>query len=99
MIIELNEKNFEQETAKGLKLVTFSAQWCHHCKRLKVELDQLDKIWIGYVDSDKDIDLTRKFKISAYPTMIIFKDGKEVERIIGYHTKEKILTNIMQYLI
>jgi len=98
MIIELDENNFEEQTSKGLKLVDFSAQWCVYCKMLKPVLSELDKIWIGEVDGDKSPSLARKFNVSGYPTIVFLKDGKEVDRLIGFHPKENIMDKIMKHL-
>ena len=99
MITNLTYDNFDEQTAKGLKLIDFSAQWCVFCQKLKPELEALDKIWIGYVDADDYPDLTRKFHCEGYPTMVVLKDGKEVDRILGYRTKEEILETIMKHLV
>lgn len=98
MITNLNEQNFEQETSNGLKLIDFSATWCGYCKMLRPELEALDKIWIGYVDGDESPRLAKKYMVSGYPTMVLLKNGQEVDRIVGYRPKEDILSVIMKHL-
>lgn len=98
MITNLNEQNFEKETATGLKLIDFSASWCTFCQMLKPELEALDKIWIGVVDGDDSPNLAQKFNVSGYPTMVLLKNGKEVDRLVGYCSKEEILSKVIRHL-
>ncbi|MBR1753264.1 thioredoxin [bacterium] len=98
MITNLNETNFEEQISTGLKLIDFSASWCGYCKMLRPELEQLDKIWIGYVDGDESPNLARKFRVQGYPTMVLLKNGQEVDRMVGFRPKEDILNTIMRHL-
>jgi len=98
MLKELNKTNFDVEVNKGLKLIEFYTSWCGYCKKQQVELEQMNKIWIGQVEADQNPELASRFKINAYPTFLIFNNGKEVERIAGYRQKEILLGKIMKYL-
>lgn len=77
-------------------IIEFFATWCGHCKHQDPILDELakeqpDKLLVGQVDVDKEPDLTSDFDVHATPTMFIFKDGKMLEKITGFHSKEKLL--------
>ena len=98
MFEELSDRNFEEEIKNGLKLVEFYTSWCGYCKIQKPELEKMDKIWIGQVDADNSPEITAKYKVGAFPTFLIFKDGKEVERFSGYKTKEDLMTRIINHL-
>ena len=98
MLKELNEKNFAEETKKGLKLVEFKTEWCGYCKKQEPELQKMDKIWIGQVDADRDANIASKFNINSFPTFLILKDGEEVERISGMRKKEDLMAKIMKHL-
>lgn len=100
MITELNEKNFEENTKSGLKLVEFYATWCGYCQKQRPILEELSKnnIWIGTVDADKNSDLTQKFSISGYPTFLLFKEGKVIAKLAGYHEKSQLLSRLMENL-
>ena len=98
MITELNTKNFEKEISNGLKLVEFFTTWCGYCKKQKPELEKMDKIWIGLVDADEFADIAKTYKITGFPTFLVFKDGKEVERFSGFKTKEEIMERLIKHL-
>lgn len=98
MLTELNTENFETEIWKGLKLVEFYTTWCGYCKKQKPELEKLEKIWIGLVDADESPAIAAKYDVSGFPTFIIFKDGKALDRFSGLRSKEFIMDKIMDYL-
>ncbi len=100
-IIELDEKNFDATLKNKTILVDFWAAWCMPCKMLAPVLNELaaelpkDK-YIGKVDVEKYPNLSNRFKIRGIPTMILFKNGKEVERIVGVKTKATLKAKIME---
>ena len=98
MITELNEQNFEENTKKGLKLIEFYAGWCCHCARQHSVLNELDKIWIGQIDTDKEQNLAKQFSVSSLPTFLIMKDGKEMFRFYGYHSAYEIMEILNKYI-
>ena len=98
MIIELNNQNFSKETEKGLKLIEFYTSWCGFCKKQDSELNEMDKIWIGKVNAEKENLIAGKYNINAFPTFLILKDGQEISRFSGYHKKEAMMNKILEYL-
>ena len=91
----LNEKEFKEqvEQTKGVVLVDFYAMWCGPCRMLAPILEELSEeveTPIYKVDVDECENLARRFGILSIPTMILFKDGKEVEKITGLRSKEEI---------
>lgn len=91
MIIELTQENFA-EAIKAQKpvLADFWASWCGPCRMLSPLIDSLSEeystqIDIGKVNVDEQGALAAQFGIVSIPTVILFKDGKEVKRIIGVH--------------
>ena len=95
MITKLNQKNFEEKIQGDTPiLVDFWATWCGPCMIQGEILHQLDEkmpsLQIGKVDSDECRDLVIQFGISAIPTMILFKNGKEIERVTGLRNEEQI---------
>ena len=99
MITELNKENFENEIKGGLKIVEFYANWCGYCTRQDPILEELDKIWIGKINTDENRELTQKFGITSLPAFVIFKDGEEVHRFSGLHSKFDIMNVITNYLV
>ncbi|MBN2479438.1 MAG: thioredoxin [Parachlamydiales bacterium] len=94
-IHELNEKNFSKEIASGVTLVDFFAPWCGPCRMLapvieEVANDMKGKAKIGKIDIDKEIKLATQFRVSSVPTMVLFKDGKEVDRLVGLRDVEDL---------
>ncbi|MBN4066792.1 thioredoxin [Simkania negevensis] len=84
----LNEDNFSSETAKGVTLVDFYADWCGPCKMLAPILEELatemnDKARIVKIDTDASGSIAQEFQIASIPTLILLKDGKEVKRVVG----------------
>lgn len=98
MFRELDLNNFYDETKDGVKLVEFYTTWCGYCKKQKIELEKMDKIWIGQVDADNNAEIATKYAVNAFPTFLIFKDGKEVERFSGLRNKEEIMEKIIKHL-
>ncbi len=80
-------------------LLDFFANWCGHCQKLLPLLDEVaveldGKVGIMKVNVDENRDLAQKFDIKGLPTMILFKGGSEVDRLIGFMPKEKIVEKI-----
>ena len=98
MIKELNNDNFINETAKGTKLIEFYTSWCGYCKKQQPELEAMDKVWIGQIDADRTPKIAADFNVNSFPTFLILKDGKEVERFSGIRKKEDLMSKIMKYI-
>ena len=98
MLKRLDKNNFESEIKTGLKLVEFFAPWCDYCQQQAPVLKEMDKIWIGQVNSDLSSDLIEKYRINSYPSFILFKDGKEIDRFSGLHSKFDIMNIILKYI-
>ena len=96
-VIKLNENNFSSEilNAKGVALVDFYADWCGPCKMVSPLVDEIAKenpdIVVGKVNVDESSSLAMQYGVVSIPTLVAFKDGKEVERIVGYRPKEDII--------
>ena len=96
-IMHVDSKNFEQTiNSKEIVLVDFYATWCGPCKMLAPILEQVceevaENTLIAKLDIDNALDIAKEFGVMSVPTMIIFKNGKEVERLIGLRQKTQIL--------
>ena len=93
--VYFTDKDFEEKVlkAKGVVLVDFYADWCGPCKAAAPVIEELSeeykgKMVVGKVNVDENQQTTGKFGIMSIPTVIVFKDGKEVERMSGFAGKE-----------
>lgn len=103
--LHLNETNFEQEVLKSNVpvLVDFWAQWCGPCRAIAPIIEELStelegKMKVGKVDVDEAQDLAAEYEVSSIPTIMIFKNGKAVEQLLGAMPKTQLLTKIKPHL-
>lgn len=87
-LLHLDDENFQKEIASGLVLVDFHAVWCGPCKMITPIVEKLagtvqGKAKIAKVDIDQAQETTANLQITSVPTLILFKDGKEVKRVVG----------------
>ena len=94
-VITLNQQNFDPITQNNTTLVDFYADWCGPCKMIAPIVHQIAEersdITVGKVNVDKDGEIALKYNVMSIPTLIVFKNGSEVSRIVGYKPKEAIL--------
>lgn len=96
-MIEITDSNLKSEILEADKLAVldFSATWCQPCKKLTPILEELSvqydgKVVIGHCDVQKAPETAKLFGIMAVPTVILFKDGQEVDRFVGLQSKDQI---------
>ncbi|MGQ0606251.1 MAG: thioredoxin [Candidatus Nitrosotenuis sp.] len=86
-VIELTSTNFDAVTSQGLVLVDFWAEWCGPCKMMHPIFERMSKkyrhIRFARVNVDQNQNISMKFGVQAIPTFIMFKDGKQVDRMMG----------------
>lgn len=87
-VFSLNEDNFENGISNGLTLVDFWAEWCAPCKALSPAIEQLadefdGKLRVAKVDIDANPNIPGRFGIRGIPTVILFKDGEQVDMFVG----------------
>ncbi len=97
-VLKLNEENFEEDVLKSEKvvLVDFYADWCGPCKMMSPIVDEIaeelgDKIKVGKVNTDENLNLAEKYNIMSIPTIMVFKGGQLVKTFIGVTSKEAII--------
>lgn len=103
MIKVIGSSEFDKEVKDGVVIVDFYADWCGPCKMLApvfMDLAQEMKDTAKFVKVDVDAtqDIAARFQVASIPTVAILKDGKEVDRIIGFMPKQAIEAKIKQYL-
>jgi thioredoxin 1 len=99
----VTDSNFD-ETIKNNKLVLvdFWATWCGPCRALAPTIVELakeysGKVLIGKLDVDENPATAEKFQVFSIPTMVVFKDGQEIERIVGLCPKNKIADTLAKH--
>ena len=84
-------------------LVDFWAEWCGPCKMIAPVLEEIatdldGKLTIGKLDVDENGSTARAFGVMSIPTLLLFKGGKPVERIVGYKPKQQLLGALQRHL-
>ena len=95
--VQLTDENFQQEVLDSQQpvLVDMWAQWCPPCIELKPTLRKLaaefaGEVKIGELDVDTNAFIAEKYDVKQYPTLIVFRNGQEVERLIGLKTHAEL---------
>lgn len=99
---ELSSDNFKATINSGVTLVDFNADWCGPCQMQKLILEELatesnNKYQIAGVNVDDEPDIASEYGVSSIPCMVIFKDGKEVERIVGLRPKAALVKSLEKH--
>jgi thioredoxin 1 len=101
----VSDQNFETEVIKSDTpvLVDFWAAWCGPCRMVAPVLEEIateqgEKIRIAKLDVDANPITAGRFGVRSIPTMILFKNGREAQRVVGYMPKEKLLQQIQPHI-
>lgn len=102
----INRDSFQSQVLESitLVLVDFTAVWCGPCKMLEPILKELadqwaDKVRILKVDVDQNPELAMQYNVMSVPTLMLFQDGKVLERLTGYQPKDRLMKVLQPYLI
>lgn len=97
----VESKDFEMEVREGVSVVDFYADWCGPCKMIAPIFEELStELAANFIkiNVDNSQDIAAKFQVASIPTLIILKDGKEVDRIVGFMPKPALEGKIKQYI-
>ena len=104
-VLEITVDNFEKEVLKSKKpvLVDFWAEWCSHCQPLGPVMEALAEKYegravIGKINTDEEQALAMSFQITGIPTVIFFKDGKEIDRLVGVMPPDAFIQVLEKHL-
>lgn len=101
-VVSLSASNYNSEVKNGLVFVDFWAAWCGPCRKMAPVLDQLaadykDLLKVGKVNVDNYKKFSIDMGIQALPTIVVYKDGKEMERITGVVSKDDLVKVVEKY--
>ena len=105
MVVEINIGTFDKEVVmnNGITVVDFFADWCGPCRKLgpileEVEQELAEKVKFTKINTDENIEMAKKYQVSGLPTLMVFKNGEPVERMVGLMPKSSIITNIEKHI-
>ncbi|MFH0840107.1 MAG: thioredoxin [Candidatus Omnitrophota bacterium] len=100
-IRDITKDNFDKEVVKAKLpvIIDFWAEWCMPCKMLSPVIDEVakefaGKLRIGKINVDEDAELASELMVMNIPTLLFFKDGREVKRAVGVLSKKELLKKI-----
>ena len=97
-VLKLKNKDFDTAIQSGIALVDFYADWCEPCKMMSPIVDEIaderTDVTVAKVNVDESSELASRFGVVSSPTLIIFKNGNESNRIIGARPKAAILAEL-----
>ena len=98
----INSNEFNNTVESGVVVVDFFATWCGPCKMLAPVSEELSEeltdVNFVKVDIDQSMDLAQKFRIVSVPTMKIFKNGEEVDTLMGFMPKDVLKSKVEAHL-
>ncbi len=101
----VSDDTFEKEVLQSPQpvLVDFYADWCGPCRAIAPIVEEIarelnDRLKVVKLDVDQNPKTALQYGVQSIPTLILFKGGAEVERLIGYMSKSKLLSKIEPYL-
>ena len=98
----INSQEFDNTIESGVVVVDFFATWCGPCKMLSPVIDELsgelENVNFVKVDIDQSMDFAQKFKIVSVPTLKVFKNGEEVDTLMGFMPKEVLKSKVEAHI-
>lgn len=97
----LNKEQFDKmKNTEGLKVVDFYAEWCGPCKMLAPVLEELssemsDSAEFAKINIDENMELAQEYGVTTIPTLVFIKDGKELNRKVGFVPKNSLKDEIL----
>jgi thioredoxin 1 len=105
MVAEFTDSNFDSEVIKSdiPVLVDFWAVWCGPCKMITPEVEKLSEekkgvLKVGKLNVDENRDTAIRFSITSIPTLLLFKNGQVVKKLVGAMSKDRILSEINSFI-
>ncbi|CZQ60373.1 thioredoxin [Staphylococcus aureus] len=102
-IVKVTDADFDSKVESGLQLVDFWATWCGPCKMIAPVLEELAADYEGKadilkLDVDENPSTAAKYEVMSIPTLIVFKDGQPVDKVVGFQQKENLAEVLDKHL-
>ena len=102
-VVYIEDNNFQSTILKGVTLIDFYAAWCGPCKAIAPIIEELaiefkGKAVIAKLDIEKAQETTAQLQVTSIPTLILFKEGKEIKRIVGLRDRETLKSLVLAAL-
>ncbi|HCY0949267.1 TPA: thioredoxin [Staphylococcus aureus] len=102
-IVKVTDADFDSKVESGVQLVDFWATWCGPCKMIAPVLEELAADYEGKadilkLDVDENPSTAAKYEVMSIPTLIFFKDGQPVDKVVGFQPKENLAEVLDKHL-
>ncbi|HCX2691090.1 thioredoxin [Staphylococcus aureus ZTA11/00189-8HSA] len=102
-IVKVTDADFDSKVESGVQLVDFWATWCGPCKMIAPVLEELAADYEGKadilkLDVDENPSTAAKYEVMSIPTLIVFKDGQPVDKVVGFQPKENLAEALDKHL-
>ncbi|MGH9071078.1 MAG: thioredoxin [Acidimicrobiales bacterium] len=104
-VTQLSDTSFDETVKLSDRpvLVDFWAEWCGPCKMIapilaEIAAEKADVLQVAKVNVDDNLEISRRFQVMSIPTLILFKDGEPVKRIVGAKPKAQLLQDLAPFL-
>ncbi|EOB9241316.1 thioredoxin [Staphylococcus aureus] len=102
-IVKVTDADFDSKVESGVQLVDFWATWCGPCKMIAPVLEELAADYEGKadilkLDVDENPSTAAKYGVMSIPTLIVFKDGQPVDKVVGFQPKENLAEVLDKHL-
>ncbi|HBG3081469.1 TPA: thioredoxin [Staphylococcus aureus] len=102
-IVKVTDADFDSKVESGVQLVDFWATWCGPCKMIAPVLEELAADYEGKadilkLDVDENPSTAAKYEVMSIPTLIVFKDGQPVDKVVGFQPKENLVEVLDKHL-